>query len=46
VAESEVKMLFDLFDANGTGQINYCEFIDNLVGNLNPVRARLVTEAF
>jgi len=46
VAESEVKMLFDLFDNNNEGTIQYPEFLDQLVGKLNPIRARLVTEAF
>jgi Ca2+-binding EF-hand superfamily protein len=46
VAESEVKMLFDLFDSDNDGQIQYLKFLDHLVGKLNPVRSRLVTEAF
>ncbi len=46
ICESELHMLFKAFDRNGDDQISCAEFLNALVGELSPDRARLVEEAF
>ena len=43
---SDAERLFSVFDESGDGQISFDEFLTALCGSLNPVRRRLVNEAF
>jgi|Transcript_23181 hypothetical protein len=43
---SDAERLFNIFDASGDGQISFDEFLTALVGELSPLRKRLVNEAF
>ena len=39
-------MLFNLFDGDKNGEVSFTEFLNALIGLLNPVRTRLVQDAF
>jgi len=43
---SDAERLFNVFDSSGDGQISFDEFLTALCGELNPIRRRLVKEAF
>ena len=43
---SDAERLFHVFDTSGDGQISFDEFLTALCGELNPLRKRLVNEAF
>ena len=43
---SDAERLFGVFDTSGDGQISFDEFLTALCGELNPLRKRLVNEAF
>ena len=43
---SDAERLFNVFDTSGDGQISFDEFLTALCGEINPVRRRLVNEAF
>ena len=43
---SDAERLFNVFDTSGDGQISFDEFLTALCGELNPIRKRLVNEAF
>ena len=43
---SDAERLFAVFDTSGDGQISFDEFLTALCGELNPLRKRLVNEAF
>ena len=43
---SDAERLFNVFDTSGDGQISFDEFLTALCGELNPLRQRLVSEAF
>lgn len=43
---SDAERLFKMFDTSGDGQIGFDEFMNALCGELNPLRKRLVNEAF
>ena len=43
---SDAERLFNVFDTSGDGQISFDEFMDALCGELNPIRKRLINEAF
>ncbi len=46
VHESEVKTLFELFDFDKIGKINYVDFLDEILDDLNNRRLNLVLVAF
>jgi Ca2+-binding EF-hand superfamily protein len=46
VHESEVNVLFDLFDFDKIGKINYIDFLDEILDDLNNRRLNLVLVAF
>lgn len=46
LCESEVHMLFEAFDIDRSGAIDFTELMDVLVGPLSGYRKRLVEEAF
>ena len=46
VHESEVNTLFELFDFDKIGKINYLDFLDEILGDLNNRRLNLVLVAF
>ncbi len=43
---SDAERLFGVFDTSGDGQISFDEFLTALCGEMNPLRKRLVNEAF
>ena len=43
---SDAERLFAVFDTSGDGQISFDEFLTALCRELNPLRKRLVNEAF
>lgn len=44
--ESEIKSLFDAFDRNRDGSVDYDEFVRVLQGPMNNFRKKLVLQAF
>ena len=46
IAESSVPALFDAFDTNRDGTINYDEFLRAVRGPLNGFRRQMVEKAF
>ena len=46
LTDSDIKALFDTFDRNRDGSIDYDEFIRILQGPMNNFRKKLVMQAF
>ena len=46
VTPEELSMLFNTFDSNGDGNVNFDEFLRHVVGEMNPFRTNLVAQAF
>jgi Ca2+-binding EF-hand superfamily protein len=46
MSPEEARTLFDLFDTNGDGSIDYNELMRNVVGEMNTFRKALVRRAF
>lgn len=46
LTDSDIKALFDAFDRNRDGAIDYDEFIRMLQGPMNNFRKKLVAQAF
>jgi calcyphosin len=46
LSELEIKALFDTFDRNRDGTVDYDEFIRTLRGPMNSFRKKLVLQAF
>lgn len=46
VQSSELKMVFDMYDSQRTGSINYQNFLDDLITAIPEKRLKLVNEAF
>jgi Ca2+-binding EF-hand superfamily protein len=46
IIEENVHVLFQSFDKNNDGTINYLEFIDTLRGPMNEQRVKVVKDAF
>jgi len=45
-SESEIKVLFQYFDVDRSGSIDYDEFLRTLRGPANPFRKKLIAQAF
>ena len=43
---SEIKALFQAFDSNRNGEVEYNEFLRHIRGPMSPFRKKLVTQAF
>ena len=46
MSEDECRQIFDLFDENDDGELDYDELIINIRGVLNPFRKALIKLAF
>lgn len=46
VSPEECRALFDLFDLDGNGEINYDELMRAVAGDLSPIRKEFVQRAF
>ena len=46
VSEEEINNIFNYFDKEGNGYINYNEFIEALCGNLNKFRKNILKQVF
>jgi len=46
VPETDIKRLFDAFDLNKDGSIDYDEFLEAIRGPMNDFRIKLVDRAF
>ena len=46
LTDAEVKKLFDIFDKDHSGQIDYDEFLSGIVGEMNDFRVAIVKKAF
>jgi Ca2+-binding EF-hand superfamily protein len=46
LSPSEVKILFNMCDVDGSGEVNYDEFLREIRGDMNNVRTKLVDQAF
>ena len=46
VGDSDLRVLFNSFDRNGDGELQYDEFMDGLRGQLNASRRDIVQKAF
>ena len=46
ISPEECRKLFDLFDINSDGNIDYDELMRSVVGEMNPIRKALVKRAF
>ena len=46
ISPEECRQLFDIFDINGDGVIDYDELMRNVVGDMSPFRKALVKKAF
>jgi Ca2+-binding EF-hand superfamily protein len=46
ISQDECRKLFDLFDENKDGDLNYDELILNIKGEINPFRQSLIKKAF
>jgi Ca2+-binding EF-hand superfamily protein len=46
LSPSEVKILFNILDSDGTGEIQYDEFLREIRGDMNQKRKALVDQAF
>jgi Ca2+-binding EF-hand superfamily protein len=45
-SDGETKKLFQFFDVDGSGAIDYDEFLRALRGPMNPQRKKIVMQAF
>ncbi len=46
IPDNEIQNLFQMFDTNNTGYIDYIEFLGELVGDLNERRKNIILSAF
>jgi Ca2+-binding EF-hand superfamily protein len=46
ISPEEARTLFDLFDLNGDGTVDYDELMRSVVGEMNGFRKGLVRKAF
>ena len=46
ISPEEIKIIFDLFDKEKTGSINYNELIQTIIGEVNPKRKLLIQKIF
>lgn len=46
ISDNEINNIFNYFDKEGNGFINYVEFIDKLCGNLNEFRINILKQVF
>jgi len=46
LSQEEIKIIFDVFDKDKTGSINYNEFIQTLIGPMSPGRQNIIQNIF
>jgi hypothetical protein len=46
ISPEEARKLFDLFDINGDGNVDYDELMRSVVGEMNPYRKEMVKKVF
>jgi Ca2+-binding EF-hand superfamily protein len=46
ISGEECRKLFDLFDINGDGGVDYDELMRSVIGEMNPIRKELVKKVF
>lgn len=46
ISQDEIKIIFELFDKEKTGSINYNEFIQTLIGAISPERQNIIQNIY